>query len=80
MELNRIYNEKCSVTLRRMAEEGQKVDMVLTSPPYNTGRPSNSERALRNYEGRYDVHLDNMTAEQYVRGDNGSFQTVRQGA
>lgn len=68
IELNKIYNEKCSKTLGRMISEGQKVDLVLTSPPYNTGRPSNSERSLSEHEGRYDVHLDNMTSEQYIKG------------
>jgi hypothetical protein len=62
MELNKIYNEKCSKTLKRLISEGQKIDLILTSPPYNTGRPSNSERSLSEHEGRYDVHLDNMTS------------------
>ena len=35
MELNQIYNEDCFKTLDRMAEEGIKIDGVLTSPPYN---------------------------------------------
>ena len=68
VELNKIYNEKCSKTLKRLIGEGQKVDLILTSPPYNTGRPSNSERSLHKHEGRYDVHLDNMTSEQYIKG------------
>lgn len=66
-ELNKIYNEKCSKTLRRMYEENYKFDLILTSPPYNTGRPSNSERSRNHYEGRYDVHIDAMTSEQYVK-------------
>lgn len=65
MELNKIYNEKCSVTLRRMIEQGQKIDLVLTSPPYNNSRVIHSERGMNNHEGRYDVHMDAMTVEQY---------------
>lgn len=74
MELNKIYNEKCSKTLKRMVEEKLKVDLILTSPPYNTGRPSNSERALKENESRYDVHLDNMTSEQYINGITSLFK------
>lgn len=59
------YNENCFDTMNRMNDKGYKVDIVLTSPPYNTGRVSNSERSLNNYEARYDIHLDNMTDEEY---------------
>ena len=68
MEINKIYNEKCSVTLKRMIADGQKIDLILTSPPYNNSRPINSERALREHEGRYDVHIDAMSVEEYNRG------------
>lgn len=74
MEINKIYNEKCSKTLKRMIEDGQKIDLILTSPPYNTGRPSNSRRSLENHEGRYDVHLDVMTSEQYINGITSLFK------
>ena len=42
------------------------VNIVLTSPPYNTGRAFSDERALENYEGRYDIYLDNMTQDEYI--------------
>ena len=64
IELN---NENCFATMSKMKENGEKVDIVLTSPPYNTGRNSNSERSLGNYEARYDIHLDNMTDEEYCQ-------------
>lgn len=39
MELNKIYNEDCLVTMtKRISQES--VDIVLTSPPYNTSRAS----------------------------------------
>ncbi len=60
------YNEDCIVSMKRMQEKNFKVDMVLTSPPYNSGRPSNSKRSIENYESRYDIHLDNMTDEEYA--------------
>ena len=64
-ELNRIYNEDCFETMGLIADDKQKVDIILTSPPYNTGRPSTSERSRNNFEGRYDIHLDNMIQDDY---------------
>lgn len=69
MEINKIYNEDCFVTMERMINEGIKVDNIITSPFYNTSRGSkgfNSERARKNHEGRYDIHLDNMTDDEYI--------------
>ena len=62
-----LKNENCFETMDGMVKNGEKVDIVLTSPPYNTGRNSNSERSLGNYEARYDIHLDNMTDEEYCK-------------
>lgn len=62
--LNAIYNENCNETMNKM--DNKSCDVILTSPPYNTGRNSNSERSRSNYEARYDVHLDNMTADEYL--------------
>ena len=62
--IDRIFNEDCISFLQ--SHEGLKVDCVLTSSPYNTGRPSTSERSRNNREGRYDVHLDNKTPEEYI--------------
>lgn len=61
------YNEDCLASMKRMQEKGFKVDLVLSSPPYNTGRPSNSKRSIENLESRYDIHLDNMTDEEYAK-------------
>lgn len=67
MEINKIYNEKCSVTLKNMIKEGLKIDLVLTSPPYNNSRVIHSERGMNNHEGRYDVHMDAMSCETYCK-------------
>ena len=64
MEYNKIYNEDCFTTLKRFDED--TIDVVLTSPPYNTGRVSTSVRSRENYESRYDIHLDNQTEEEYL--------------
>ena len=62
----KIFNEDCFETMRRMVEKGVKVDVILTSPPYNTARLCKTQRSIENYENRYDIHLDNMTPEQYA--------------
>lgn len=61
----KFFNEDCMTTMNNMLEFNQKIDLILTSPPYNTGRPSTSERSRDNMEGRYDVHLDTMTQNEY---------------
>ena len=60
-----IYNEDCLTTLNRMKEDGVKIDIVLTSPPYNTGRQNTSEKRRDNHESRYDVHIDNLSCDDY---------------
>lgn len=61
-----INNENCFDTIRKMREKNRKVGLILTSPPYNTGRNSTSERGRKNHEARYDVHLDDMTDSEYL--------------
>ena len=58
---NVIFNEDCLVTMKRMKEEGVKVDLIVTSPPYNTGRDLKSERARNNHEGGYDSFMGTGT-------------------
>lgn len=48
-ELNRIYNEDCFETMRLIADGNQKVDIVLTSPPYNTSKKTMTKKAMDNY-------------------------------
>lgn len=62
-----IYNESCFDTMHRMIEQNTRCDLVLTSPPYNTGRVSSSEKWRNQYQGKYDIHIDNMTQEEYIQ-------------
>lgn len=70
MEVNKIYNEDNLVTMETHIDE-HSVDVILTSPPYNTSRKrsisakSNNSR-LRNLEIRYDVFNEDMTNEEYI--------------
>lgn len=66
-----IYNENCFVTMSHMPI-GQ-CDVILTSPFYNTNKKAGKNRTLKNTtvkQGqynyvRYDIHVDNMTDEEY---------------
>lgn len=60
------YNENCFDTMKKMESKNFKVNIVLTSPPYNTARCGKTERSINNYENRYDVHFDNMTDDEYA--------------
>lgn len=74
MEINKIYNEKCQITLERMIGENQIVDAVLTSPFYNTNSKAGKSTTIfncnynkKNYPYvRYDVFVDNMSDEEYT--------------
>ena len=63
----KIYNEDCLQTMKKINKAGGKVDIVLTSPPYNTGRNSgNIERGMDNYERRYDIYLEQRNTDEYT--------------
>ena len=70
-EINKIYNEDCMKTIEAMDEH--MVDVVLTSPFYNTNKKASEGRTLmttkvknNNYHYlRYDEFVDNMTNEEY---------------
>ena len=40
MEINKIYAEDCFETMNKLDSDGQKVDIILTSPPYCTPNDS----------------------------------------
>ena len=71
MNLNKIYNESNLDTLKKMDEKS--VDVVLTSPFYNTNKKAGKSRTLLNTkvkEGqynyvRYDVFVDTMSDKEY---------------
>ena len=62
MELNKIHNEDCLLTMGKM---DSKIDVILTSPPYNTSRKGSSlDGACANV--RYDEFNDCKTDEEYI--------------
>lgn len=66
-----IRNESCIKTMQDLPP--QSVDIILTSPFYNTNKKAGKNRTLKNttvadgqYDYvRYDTHIDDMTDEQY---------------
>jgi site-specific DNA-methyltransferase (adenine-specific)/modification methylase len=58
-EVNKIYNEDCLKTMEELTD----IDVVLTSPPYNTDRPSGK---LDDHSARYEAFDDWKTDEEYI--------------
>lgn len=63
METNIIYNEDCLETMWGGHIDEHSVNIVLTSPPYNTSRPSSKEDP---YSFRYDSYNDGLTDGEYT--------------
>ena len=68
MELNRIYNENCLDTMKKIPDEF--IDCIITSPPYNKGFWSKnrySETGFKTKSRRIDYEIcdDILTPEQY---------------
>lgn len=59
----KVYNEDCLITMNKISNLGGKVDLILTSPPYNTGRNSGS---MKNHEKRYDIYLEQRNSREYI--------------
>lgn len=72
MEINKIYNEDCLDTLKRM--EDNSIDLVVTSPPYNKGwyYSDSANKDFRKGIGwarkiDYDNYEDAMPPEEYEK-------------
>lgn len=70
MELNKIYNEDCFITMNNMPTG--LCNVILTSPFYNTNKKQcksntlKSDGSCKNFPYlRYDTHVDNMTDDEY---------------
>lgn len=58
MEINKIYNQDCFETMNNMVKDNQKIDVILTSPPYCTvydDAKKNTPARFKNYCSFYDV-------------------------
>lgn len=61
MEINKIYQEDCLVTMENITPN--TIDLVLTSPPYNTSRKCGK---LEDSSIRYESFNDTRSDEEYI--------------
>ena len=62
--INKIYQGDTLTILKAL--DSDFIDLGVTSPPYNTGRVTQTQRSIDNYENRYDIHLDNKSDKEYM--------------
>lgn len=70
MEINKIYNMDCMELMGEMNKKS--VDVVLTSPFYNTNKKARRKNTINNTQHvksyayvRYDVHIDDISNDEY---------------
>lgn len=70
MQRNIIYNSDCNNIIQNCID-AKSIDLVLTSPFYNTNKKQGKKKTLQNTitKGyvylRYDTHVDNLTDDEY---------------
>lgn len=71
--IDKIYCENCLDLMARMAQNNNKVDIILTSPPYGNSikiSDKSKEKDMANTahgsHSRYDVFDDTMSPEEYT--------------
>ena len=62
----KIYNENCIDTMKKIANKyGQKIDVILTSAPYNTSKKRGTWSKEQKFH--YDVEkVDSMSDSEYI--------------
>ncbi len=60
----KIINGDSLEELKNLKESS--VDVVLTSPPYNSSRRGNTPNSLKNNSSRYDLIVEERTSEEYA--------------
>ena len=68
MQLNKIYQEDCFITMENMLKDGIKPNVILTSPPYNTARTNCdflNDTSKGRYTARYLSFNDMLSDEEY---------------
>jgi site-specific DNA-methyltransferase (adenine-specific)/modification methylase len=68
IEINKIYNEDCLETLKKIADK--TIDLVITSPPYNMNlRIRNgkycSRQIVKEFSSKYEGFDDNIPIEEF---------------
>ena len=57
-----LFNGNCLEVMPKFLKDNS-VNLVITSPPYNTSRNSGT---MENYEKRYDFYLENINNREYM--------------
>jgi site-specific DNA-methyltransferase (adenine-specific) len=76
MKFNKLYHEDCFDTMKRM--ENESIDIVITSPPYNLGKPKKSSFWNNNTSNgseflEYDEYDDDLCGEEYIKWQHSLF-------
>lgn len=61
-------NESCEKTIKKIKESNKKINIVITSPPYNKSRSSSHPKKMKlmkTYNAMYDEYDDTMNNEDY---------------
>ena len=58
-----IYNEDCRETIDKMGSKS--IDVVLTSPPYNTSRKVKTKKEIDEHKSKYGDYDDTMPNNEY---------------
>lgn len=61
----KIYNESCISTMERMASNNEKVDLILTSPPYNISRGVSTDEEISKHKSKYKDFKDHIPNDEY---------------
>lgn len=70
-DLSTLYNGDCLDVMSALAAQNEKVNLVITSPPYNT---SNTSGTMEDHQIRYDIYIDTMTNKEYIQWTNKIFR------
>lgn len=86
VQVNKIYNESCLDFIPKV--ENGTIDLVVTSPPYNTSKKSSQEniekkkkegrleKGYRQHHSRYDLFQDQKTDEEYAEFISSIFRSL----
>lgn len=65
---NNFYQGDSLKLLREMNKFGYKVDLVLTSPPYNNSKSSKTQSTRDKHDGnKYDIYIDQKNDDDYIK-------------
>lgn len=62
----KVYNGDCIEVMDDLIMNNEKFTTIITSPPYNTARRSNSEYNLKAHSARYDISVEERTSDEYA--------------